>query len=99
MAAADRHLPAKQSAKGLGDCQFVEAFVLLSALVGEGLDDFEPLRRDRGLAALVGYELPAAPTARRWLERFHDATLGEGLPPQGSFIPDESVYLAGLRAV
>src|SRR5439155_4717424 len=30
--AADRHLPAKQSAKGLGHRQFVEAFVLLSAL-------------------------------------------------------------------
>src|SRR3954453_850275 len=44
--AADRHLPAKKSAKGLGHRQFVEAFVVLSALGGECLDDFDPLRQD-----------------------------------------------------
>jgi hypothetical protein len=88
--AADRHLPAKQSAKGLGHSQFVEAFVLLSALGGECLDDFEPLRRDRGLAALVGYDLPAASTARQWLARFHDEARLAGRPQQGRFIPEES---------
>lgn len=97
--AADRHLPAKRSGKGLGHSQFVEAFVLLSALGGECLDDFEPLRRDRGLAALVGYDLPAASTARQWLARFHDETRLAGRPQQGSFIPEESTSLAGLRPV
>src|SRR3972149_41323 len=67
MQAAERHLPAKRSAKGLGQGQLVESFVLLSALGGEGLDDFAHLRRDYGLAALVGYHLPAAATARQWL--------------------------------
>jgi len=97
--AADRHLPAKKSAKGLGHSQFVEAFVVLSALGGECLDDFDPLRRDRGLAALLGYDLPAAPTARQWLDRFHDESRLAGRPAQGSFIPEESAYLAGLQAV
>jgi hypothetical protein len=76
--AADRHLPTKKSAKGLGQSQFVEAFVLLSALGGECLDDFDPLRRDRGLAALLGYDLPAAATARQWLDRFQDDARRKG---------------------
>src|SRR4051794_12299145 len=65
--AADRPLPPKQSAKGLGHAQSVEAFVLLSAWGGECLDDFAPLRGARGLPALLGYALPAAAPARQWL--------------------------------
>jgi DDE family transposase len=99
LAAAERHLPAKRSAKGLRPGQFVEAFVLLSALGGDCLDDFEGLRRDRGLAALLGYDLPAASTARQWLDRFHDEQALAERPKQGSFIPPESPALAGLRAV
>src|SRR3990170_700240 len=64
LAAAERALPAKRSSKGLGQGQVVESFVLLSALGGECLDDFDGLRRDDGLAALLGYHLPAASTAR-----------------------------------
>jgi hypothetical protein len=63
------------------------------------VDDFDDLRRDRGLAALLGYDLPAASTARQWLDRFHDATLLAGRPRQGSFIPAESPALVGLGAV
>ena len=99
MAAAEKYLLPQKSAKGLGQGQFVEGFVLLSALGGECLDDCEGLRRDRGLAALLGYDLPAASTARQWLDRFHEEALLEGRPQQGSFIPPESVRLAGLRAV
>ena len=99
LAAAERHLPAKKSAKGLGQSQFVEAFVLLSALGGDCGDDFDGLRRDRGLAALLGYELPAASTARQWLDRFHEDALVAGRPKQGSFIPLESWALAGLGVV
>jgi len=99
IAAAERHLPAKKSAKGLRQGELVEAFIVLSALGGECLDDFGNLRRDRGLAALLGYDLPAASTARQWLDRFHDAEAVAGRPEQGSFIPAESVGLAGLRAV
>jgi DDE family transposase len=99
MAAAERHLPPKKSAKGLGPGQVVESFVVLSALGGECPDDFTELRRDRGLAALLGYDLPAASTARQCLDRFHDAAAVAGRPRQGSFIPPESAGLAGLRAV
>jgi hypothetical protein len=84
--AAQRHLPAKRSPKGLDQGRMTEAFVLLSALGGECLDDFEHLRRDRGLAALTGYTLPAAPTARQWLDRFHEPALLADRPAQGAFI-------------
>ncbi|MBI3282212.1 MAG: IS1380 family transposase [Acidobacteria bacterium] len=99
MAAAEKYLPTKKSAKGLGRGQMVEAFVLLSALGGDCIDDFEGLRRDYGLRALVGYFLPSAPTARQWLDRFHDEAVLAARPQQGSFIPAESRWLAGLRAV
>lgn len=97
IAAAERALPAKTSPKGLRQGEMVEALVLLSALGGDCLDDLDRLRRDYGLAALTGYRLPAAATARQWLDRFHDpATLAER-PVQGSFIPAETQGLAGLR--
>jgi hypothetical protein len=99
LAAAERYLPVKPSPKGLGQGEMVEAFVLLSALGGECLDDFTALRRDEGLAALLGYTLPAAATARQWLDRFHEEALLADRPQQGSFIPQESRGLAGLRAV
>jgi hypothetical protein len=99
MAAAAKYLPPKKSAKGLGQDQMVESFVLLSALGGDCLDDFEGLRRDYGLRALLGYTLPAAATARQWLDRFHEEALVRERPQQGSFIPPESRWLAGLRAV
>jgi hypothetical protein len=98
-AAAERHLPAKKSTKGLRQGELVEAFILLSALGGECLDDFDHLRRDRGLAALLGYDLPAASTARQRLDQFHDPEAVAGRPQQGSFIPAESAGVAGLRAV
>ena len=99
IAAAEKHLPAKKSTKGLRPGELVEAFVVASALGGECLDDFSTMRRDRGLAALLGYDLPAASTARQWLDRFHDPEAVAGRPAQGSFIPAESAGLAGLRAV
>ena len=97
--AAEKYLPAKQSPKGLSQGQMVEALVILSALGGECLDDFTHLRGDAGLAMMLGYTLPAAPTARQWLDRFHEEALLADRPVQGSFIPAESRGLAALGAV
>ena len=100
MEAAEKYLPAKKNPKGLGQGQMVESLVLLSALGGDCLEDFDNLRRDRGLAALLGYDLPAASTARQWLERdFHEESVLAARPLQGSFIPAESAGLVALRAV
>jgi len=97
IAAAERALPAKASPKGLRPGEMVEALVLLSALGGDCIDDLDGLRRDQGLAALTGYPLPAASTARQWLERFHDPAAVADRPVQGSFIPAETHGVAGLR--
>ncbi len=100
MRAAEKHLPAKMNPKGLGQGQMVESFVLLSALGGECVDDLTGLRRDRGLAALLGYDMPAASTGRQWLERnFHEEGMLAERPLLGSFIPEESAGLSGLGVV
>ncbi len=95
-AVAQRVLPEKRSPKGLHHGQMVESFVLLSALGGEGVEDIERLREDRGLAALLGYTPPAAETARQWMDRFHEEAVMAGRPEQGSFLPPESAGLEGL---
>ncbi len=97
MGKADQVLPPKKNPKGLGQGQMVESFVLLSALGGECLEDFEQLRTDLGLEAMVGYSFPAPSTGRSWLERFHDDGALAGRPAQGSFIPRESAGLEALR--
>ena len=96
-ATIERALPKKKSSKGLRQEQMVESFVLLSALGGDCIEDMERLREDQGLEVMLGYCPPAAETARQWLDKFHDERLMavEGL--QGSFVPTESVPLAGLR--
>ena len=48
--------------KGWGKASSSKLLVVLSALGGECIDDFDGLRRDMGLAA-AGYTLPAASTA------------------------------------
>ncbi len=97
METANKVLPQKKSDKGLQSGQMMESFVLLSAMGGDRIDDMERLRQDRGLAAMLGYTPPAAPTARQWLDKFHDETLMSGRPLQGSFLPPESKYQAGLE--
>ena len=94
---ANRALPRKRNAKGLSQGQMTESFVLLSALGGECIEDIEKLRQDKGLETMLGYQIPAAETARQWLDKFHDEGLMAGQPEQGAFIPVESAPLAGLR--
>lgn len=99
MGVAKRCLPDKKSPKGLDQGQFVESFVVLSALGGDCIDDFAGLRLDEGLKGMLGYQLPAAATARQWLDTFHDESLLADRPLQGSFIPVESPRLAALTTV
>src|SRR5574340_487379 len=97
-------MPAKRSEKGLRNGQMSEAFVLLSALGGECLDDFAHLRDDMGLRAILGYQMPASSTARQWLDKAHEAALVEKAKEEAwqqgflSFIPSESAYLRGVGA-
>ena len=96
---ADKVLPTKGSSKGLKQGQMVESFVLLSALGGECLEDMKQLRSDKGLGAILAYVPPAPETARQWLDKFHDESLMNERPAQGSFIPKESSGLAALNEI
>lgn len=47
--------------------------MVLNALGGECLDDFNRLREDEGLAPMLGHEIPSPQAARKFLYQFHDA--------------------------
>ena len=96
-AAVERALPKKKSSKGLSQGHMVESHLLLSALGGDCIEDMERLRQDKGLEVMLGYQPPAPETARQWLDKFHDDSLMQTRPLQGSFIPEESIALAGLK--
>lgn len=55
-----RHLHLKQRQRGFGEASYGESFLVLNALGGKSLEDFERLREDAGLVEMLGYELPSA---------------------------------------
>ena len=61
----------KQRQRGLTPAQLVETLIALWAAGGDRCQDLQTLRADAALAALLGYELPAATTMRDFLEGFH----------------------------
>jgi len=99
-----RHMRIKQRQRGYDEASFVESFVVLNAVGGDCLDDFERLRQDRGLAEMMGHEAPSPEAARKFLYQFHDETkiteakqqleLGEI-----AYIPAENEALSGLGQV
>lgn len=99
-----RHLHLKQRQRGFDEATYVESFLVLNALGGECLEDFERLREDAGLAEMLGHELPSPGAARKFLYAFHEegrieraqAELPVG---QVSYIPSESEPLRALAQV
>jgi hypothetical protein len=51
---------------------FVESFVVLHAVAGECVDDFQRLREDAGLKEWVGHEMPSPSAGLQFLYQFHD---------------------------
>jgi len=99
-----RNLTLKQRQRGLDEATYVESFLVLNALGGDCLEDFDRLREDAGLAEMLGYELPSPEGARKFLYQFHDEQKIEQaqaeLPVgQVSYIPAESEPLRGLAQV
>lgn len=100
-----RHVRIKQRRRGLDEASYIESFLALNAAGGECLDDFDVLREDLGMAAMLGYEPPSPEAARTFLYQFHDeATLEQARLQQlalerASVIPGEGEALAGLAAV
>lgn len=68
------------------------------------LEDFDCLREDRGLAAMLGRAVPSPEAARRFLYQFHDPEMIEQAKrdlPEGevSYVPEDSLALRGLAQV
>ena len=103
-ASVQRHIHVKQRERGYDEATMVESFVVLNALGGECVDDFQYLREDAGLKQMLGHEMPSPEAARQFLNQFHgeekmeEAKQRRG-PEQIAFIPEESDALAGLGQV
>jgi hypothetical protein len=99
-----RNLVLKQRDRGFDEATYIESFLVLNAAGGNCLEDFACLREDRGLAAMLGHEVPSPEAARKFLYQFHDPqkieqaqrelALGEV-----SYVPEESTALRGLAQV
>jgi hypothetical protein len=103
-ASVKRHLAVKQRDRGFDEATYIESFLILNALGGNCLEDFERLREDAGLREMLGHEVPSAEAARKFLYQFHDEQAIERaqreLPVgQVSYIPEESARLRALAQV
>jgi len=99
-----RHLKLKQRQRGLKEASSVESFLVLNALGGDCLEDFEWLREDPGRKEMLGHEIPSPEAARKFLYPFHEAekleqVQGELPAGQVSYIPEESAPLRALAQV
>jgi DDE family transposase len=99
-----QHLQIKQRQRGLDEAGYVESFLVLNALGGDCLEDFDRLREDEGLAEMLGHVVPSPEAARKFLYQFHDeAKLEEAQKElrvgQVSYIAEESVPLRALAQV
>jgi Transposase DDE domain group 1 len=99
-----RHLRVKQRERGFDEATYVESFVVLNAVGGDCLEDFDALREDGGLAEMLGHVVPSAEAARKFLYQFHDGEKIEQaqqalVAGRVSYIPEESPALQGLAQV
>ena len=100
----ERHLQVKQRQRGFDEASYVESFLVLNAVGGDCLEDFDQLREDAGLVEMLGHAVPSAEAARKFLYQFHDAekieqAQQELAPGRVSYIPEESMPLQGLAQV
>jgi len=99
-----RHLGLKQRERGFDEATYVESFLVLNAVGGDCLEDFDQLREDAGLAEMLGHEVPSSEAARKFLYQFHAEEkiqqAQQELPAERvSYIPEESPALQGLARV
>ena len=103
-ASVQRQVQIKERQRGFDEATLVESFVILNAVGGECVDDFQRLREDAGLREMIGHEVPSPSVARCFLNAFHDAEKIETAkqqrrPEQIAFIPQENEPLSGLGEV
>ena len=99
-----RHLHLKQRERGLDEAAYIESFLVLNAVGGDCLEDFDQLRDAPDVTQMAGYQMPGSEAARKFLYRFHEDALIEQAQQelavdQVSYIPEESVPLRALAQV
>jgi len=97
-AVMDANVQIKSRKRGLPASAMAESLFALWSAGGERCEDMRRLREDGALSALLGYELPAATTARDFLESFHADDLPLWQAGAKASVPSESPALAGLAA-
>src|SRR5437763_1368212 len=95
------HVPVKQRERGFDEATYVGSFLVLNAVGGDCLEDFDQLREDGGLKEMLGHEVPSAEAARKFLYQFHEEKKIEQAQQelargQVSYIPGENEALAGF---
>jgi hypothetical protein len=55
-----RHIAIKQRERGYDEATYIESFLVLNAVGGDCLEDFDRLREDAGLAEMLGHPIPSA---------------------------------------
>ena len=80
-----RNLALKQRDRGFDEATYLVSFLVLNAAGGDYLEDFDCLWEDRGLAAMLGHEVPSPEAGRKFIYQFHDpekiAQAQRELPP------------------
>ena len=99
-----RNVRVKQRQRGYDEASVIESFVILNAVGGDCLEDFDRLREDAGLAEMLGHEIPSPEAARKFLYQFHaDEQIEQAQQqrPLGqlTYIPGENEPLQGLAQV
>jgi len=99
-----RNVRVKQRQRGYDEASVIESFVILNAVGGECLEDFDRLREDAGLAEMMGHAIPSPEVARKFLYQFHADELIEQAQQQRplgqiTYIPGENEPLEGLAQV
>lgn len=99
-----RYVSTKERERGFDEATYIESFLVLNAVGGDCLEDFDLLREDEGLKEMLGHEIPSSEAAGKFLYQFHDGQKMEEAqralaPGQVSYIPGESEALAGLGRV
>jgi hypothetical protein len=95
----DARVATKQRKRGLKPSELAEGLFALWLAGGERCEDLDVLREDAALAELLGHALPAAQTARDFLNAFHAEDLPLLQQGEHSRVPAESAPLAGLGEV
>lgn len=95
----ERRASPKQRDRGLKAWELAEGLFALWLAGGERCEDLDRLREDEALAVLLGHRLPAARTARTFLEGFHEDDLPLLQAGEHAVVPAESDLLQGLAAV